>query len=327
MPSSLMCLCNPFQNAAKSSESETTDDAGRKPRRQRTSPSVYGTLPKASRAVRSSRRSSREASGDDRRNRGRLSQKSPPTLESHEVVKLEGSPTKMSGLWVEASGRKARVATKSIRGRRRGVGSRSRGDRLKRVKGRFVSTKTDNPLEDDKPCSSDQITSDDMKTQSINETEEGNSECYKGEQETENMSALFGDLPNESATGVGVNTESGRNAECIVGKSKAATSGKSYGSSVDFEAMAEGVDLPMKVLVSSGQVRPSSGQARPSAGEVRPSSSQARPSSGEVRPSSSQARPSSGQARPKKLKNLGDIVAKLRTENEKTLQHDANDTN
>ena len=316
MPSLLMCLCNPFQNAAKSSESETADDTGRKPRRQRTSPSVYGTLPKASRAVRTSRRSSREASGDDRRtwNQGRLVQKSPPTLESHEVVKLEDSPTKMSGLWVEASGRKARVATKSIRGRRRGGGSRSRGDRLKRVKGRFVSTKTDNPSEDIKPAS-DGIPSDDMKTHSINETEEGicSTECYKGEQKTENRSDLFGDLPIESVTGVGMNPDTGRNTECIDGKSKAATSGKTYGSSVDFEAMTEGVDLPRKVLVSSSQ-------ARPSSGEARPSSSQARPSSG-------QARPSSGQARPKKLKNLGDIVAKLRTENEKTLQHDANDTN
>ena len=311
MPSLFMCLCNTFQNATKSSESETTDDAGRKPRRQRTSPSVYGTLPKANRAVRTSRHSSLEAPGDDRWNRGRLVQKSPPTLESHEVVKLEGSATKMSGLWVEASGRKARVATKSIRGRRRG--GRSRGDRLKRVKGRFVSTKTDNPLEDVKPCSSDRMPSDDTKTHSSHETEEGSSECYKVEQETENRSDLFGDLPNESVTGVGANTDSGRNTGCLDGKSEAATSGKSYGSSVEFEAATEGVDLPRKVLVSSGQVRPSSGQARPS--------------SGEVRPSSGQARPSSSQARPKKLKNLGDIVAKLRTENEKTLQHDANDTN
>ena len=203
-------------------------------------------------------------------------------------MKIKGSPTKMSGLWVEASGRKPRVGVKSIRGRPKAVGNRSGGGGLgKRAKGRPVSVETTNPLEEVTPASdsSDRILSDDMETHSSNATEEGSSEYYKDEQQTENRSRLFGDLPKESVTGVGTNTDSGRNAECIDGKSKAATSGRSYGSSVVNEATAEGIDLTRKVVASSGQ------------------------------------------ARPKRPKNLGDIVAKLRTVNEKCLQHDSNDSN
>ncbi|KAI0243373.1 hypothetical protein LSAT2_012674 [Lamellibrachia satsuma] len=238
-------------NPGKSPEDDGTNgDTGRKPRRRRNSPSVYGTVPSASPGGRGSRRDAGQAAGSNRHrwNRRRLLQKLPPTLESHMLVNPE-------------------------------VGG---------LRGWDWSTGV-TPLGG-------------AENRSGYEAEEGISECCKDKQHQSESSsgghaktsAFAGRGTHEpsesSAAKVGIDAKKadadvGRKKECTKVGSTEVTSDRRPGVGHAESATPDGVCVDRKVDAPAEKTRA------------------------------------------KRLKNLGDIVAKLRTENEKAQQPDTNNSN
>jgi len=269
-------------------------DTGRKRRRRRTSPSVYGSVPPASRALRGSRRRGGLTSGGDRPrwNRRRLSQKSPPTLESHVTAGVGGL-----GGGNEGDGKDSGVAKSS---RSKHVVSREEEEGLflrKRLSDGREDEDTSNEFDDVKLISisviSAEATPGGVDVHSRNEADDDISECHTEKQQCESSSGShaksppFTSRPNkpcESPTKSGLITTK---------KADIDDGGRKRGST----------------NVSSAEVTP---DKQAGSGHVRSATTEGKI----VTP------PEKGKQ--KRLKKLGDIVAKLRTETEKSLQMDAN---